>query len=113
MLIPLDSRSTIINLADPSFGMQVARGRVSEDEDGARQATILFPEGTTAKMVLPDGSEQPLSSISVRATEYTIGTNGPQTMPAPLPPTSGYTYAVELSVDEAIAGHATRIDVIL
>ena len=110
VLIPLDSRNTVINLADTSLGMQVARGSVSEDEDGARQATILFPEGTTAKMVLPDGTEQPLTSLSVRTTEYTVGANGPQTMPAPLPPTSGYTYAVELSVDEAIAHGAKRVE---
>ena len=31
-------------------------------------------------------------------------------MPGPLPPTSGYTYAVELSVDEAIAAGAKRVD---
>jgi hypothetical protein len=42
-----------------------------------------------------------LSTLSLRFTEYTVGANGPKTMPAPLPPTSGYTYAVEISVDEA------------
>ncbi len=31
-------------------------------------------------------------------------------MPGPLPPTSGYTYAVELSVDEATAVGASRVD---
>src|SRR4029079_5484540 len=44
-----------------------------------------------------------------RATEYTVGSNGPATMPAALPPTSGYTYAVELSADEAIASGAAGI----
>ncbi|MGH8614615.1 MAG: hypothetical protein ACREYF_21960, partial [Gammaproteobacteria bacterium] len=32
------------------------------------------------------------------------------TVAGPLPPTSGYTYAVELSVDEAITAGATRVD---
>lgn len=31
-------------------------------------------------------------------------------MPAKLPPTSGYTYAVDLSVDEALGAGATRVD---
>jgi hypothetical protein len=30
-------------------------------------------------------------------------------MPAPLPPTSGYTYAVEISADEALAAGATSV----
>jgi hypothetical protein len=51
-----------------------------------------------------------LTQLDVRATEYTVGENGPQAMPAPLPPQSGYTYAVDLSVDQAIAAGATRVD---
>jgi RHS repeat-associated protein len=60
-------------------------------------------------MVMPDGSTQPLTTLHVRATEYTIGANGPQAMPAELPPASGYTYAVELSVDEALAAGAKSV----
>ena len=60
-------------------------------------------------MTLPDGSTQPLTSLTVRATEYTVGPNGPAAMPAPLPPTSAYTYATELSVDEAVAAGATTV----
>src|SRR5439155_14837708 len=40
---------------------------------------------------------------------YTIGVSGPKSMPAALPSTSGYTYAVELSVDEAAAAGATDV----
>ena len=83
--------------------MQVAQGSVELDADGERQATILFPAGTNAQMVLPDGTTQFLPSMSVRATEYTVGENGLEAMPAPLPPTTGYTYAVDLTVDEALA----------
>ena len=61
-------------------------------------------------MVLPDGSTQPISSLAVRATEYTVGDAGPQTMPALLLPTSFYTYAVALTVDEALAAGATRVN---
>jgi RHS repeat-associated protein len=89
-----------------SFGanapLQVARGSLMSDGDGARQATMLFPAGTQAQVLLPDGSTQPVATLHLRATEYTVGPNGPQAMPAELPPTSGYTYAVELSADEAV-----------
>ncbi|MBE7445585.1 MAG: hypothetical protein HS132_10180 [Planctomycetia bacterium] len=45
--------------------------------------------------------------MNVRATEYTVGENGPENMPAPLPPQVGYTYCVEMSVDEALSAGAT------
>ncbi len=89
--------------------VQVARGSVVEDSDGARQATLLFAPGTKAEMVLPDGSTRALSSLSVRATEYTVGPDGPKAMPANLPPASAYTYCVELSVDEAVQQDAQTV----
>jgi len=107
VLVQLDSQVTTVNLAAPV--MQVARGSVMTDASGSRQATLLFPQGTTATMTLPNGTTQPLSALQVRATEYTVGANGPQAMPAVLPPTSAYTYAVELSVDEAIAAGAKTV----
>jgi hypothetical protein len=58
---------------------------------------------------MPDGGRQPLTRLSVRATHYTVGENGPEAMPAALPPQSGYTFAVELSVDEALAAGATGV----
>ena len=108
VMIPLDSQATMIDLADTS--MQVAQGNPVTDVDGTRQATVLFPTGTNATMTLGDGSTQALSTLTVRATEYTAGENGPEAMPGELPPTSGYTYAVELSVDEALTAGATRVD---
>jgi hypothetical protein len=59
---------------------------------------------------LPDGTVEPLSTLNVRASEYTVGNNGPNAMPGALPSTSGYTYAIELSVDEALAVGASRVD---
>ncbi len=58
---------------------------------------------------MPDGSTEPLDELHVRATEYTIGDAGPDAMPAVLPPSSGYTYAVELSADEAVDAGATEV----
>ncbi|GAB6042043.1 hypothetical protein [Endothiovibrio diazotrophicus] len=109
VLLPLDSAATTIDLANASE-IQVARGNPVSDADGQRQATLLIPPGTGATLTLADGSQQPLDTLTVRATEYTVGENGPQSMPGPLPPTSGYTYAVELSADEALAAGAKRVD---
>lgn len=106
VMIQLDPQVTTIDLTSPV--MQVAQGSLQTDADGTRQATILFPVGTTATMTLPDGTQQALTTLNVRATEYTVGENGPNAMPGELPPTSGYTYAVELSVDEVIAAGVKR-----
>ncbi|HLB36951.1 MAG TPA: RHS repeat-associated core domain-containing protein [Gemmatimonadales bacterium] len=107
VLVQLDPVVTQIDFSD---SVQVARGSVVSDTDGVRQATLLFFQGTQAQMVFPNDSVASLASLSVRATEYTVGPNGPQAMPAILPPTSGYTYAVELSADEALAAGAVRVD---
>lgn len=107
ILIKLDAQVTPI--AMNSAAVQVARGSVSSDDDGVRRATLVIPAGTTATMTLPNGTIQSLTTLKVRATEYTVGENGPKAMPAPLPPTSGYTYAVELSADEAIAANARTV----
>src|SRR5262249_15739068 len=107
VLTPVDPNVTAIAPGGPSF--QVAKGSVITDSDGTRQAVIFFPPGTTAEAVLPDGGTQTLSTMHVRATEYTVGPDGPAAMPAELPPTSAYTYAAELSVDEAEAAGAVSV----
>jgi len=89
--------------------MQVARGSISSDVDGARRATLLIPPGTQAELVLPNGVTQTVTTLSVRATEYTVGQNGPKAMPAELPPNTGYTYALEYSTDEGQAAGATDV----
>ncbi|MBK9132345.1 MAG: hypothetical protein IPM20_12010 [Gammaproteobacteria bacterium] len=107
VMVPVDSAVTTIDL-DHSV-MQVARGNEVSDPDGFRQATLLFLPGTVAELVMPDGSVQALETMNVRATEYSVGENGPQAMPGELPPASGYTYAVDFSVDEAMAAGADSI----
>jgi len=110
VMIALDSQVSIIDLSDTTQAFQVAQGNPVTDADGTRQATVLFPQGTTATMTMPDGSTQALSTLNVRASEYTVGENGLAAMPGELPPTTAYTYAVELSVDEAMAAGATSVD---
>ena len=106
VMVPLDTAVTTIDFSTP---MQVARGSVVTDADGSRQATIMFPQGTQATMVMPNGSTQPLSTIDVRATEYTIGETGPSSAPGDVPATGAATYAVNLSVDEALTAGAREI----
>jgi RHS repeat-associated protein len=109
VLIPMDNRVTTANLTG-SVPMQIARGNPVADEDGSRQATLLIPQGTTAQFVMPDGSTVPVSQLNIRATEYTVGDTGPEAMPGLLPPSSGYTYALEYSVDEAQAAGAVDVE---
>ena len=109
VMIQLDERVTTIDL-NSSDAFQVAQGNPVTDVDGTRQATMLFPQGTTATITLEDGSVKSLNTLSVRATEYTVGDNGPEAMPGKLPAASAYTYAVELSADEAIAAGVNHVN---
>lgn len=108
VMIQVDSKVSAIDLT-ASTPIQVARGSTVTDTDGARTATLLVPQGTSASIVFPDGTTQPLSTLNVRATEYTVGSTGVKAMPGPLPPTSGYTYAIELSSDEALSAGAQTV----
>lgn len=109
-MIRVDNKVTTIDLSDNTQDFQVAQGSVITDVDGTRQATMLFPSGTGATLQLRDGSSQELTQLKVRATEYTVGDLGLNKMPGDLPGTSGYTYAVELSVDDAINSDALSVD---
>lgn len=108
VLTALDPNVTLVDLTSPQ-PMQAARGSVISDTRGARQETLLFPAGLQAVMTLPGGVTQTLTLLHVRATEYTVGANGPQAMPAELPPNSAYTYAAEFSIDEATAAGASGV----
>ena len=107
VMTSLDPAITV--LSSDAGTAQVARGTVVQDDAGTRQATLVMPPGTMASMVLPDGGVQPLPTLHFRATEYTVGDNGPRAMPATLPARTAYTYAIELSADEALAAGATSV----
>jgi RHS repeat-associated protein len=107
VLIPYDGAVTTI--AANSSNAQVARGSVVTDGDGSRRATLYVKPGTGASLWFAEQPSQPIASLSVRATEFTVGASGALAMPATLPPTSAYTYCVELSADEAIAAAADEV----
>ena len=100
---------TTIDLTAPTT-YQVARGSIVTDRAGTRQATLLLAPGTQATLVPPGGATQPLSTLRVPSTEYPVDDAGaPRAMPALLPPRSGFTYAVEFSIDEALVAPAVSV----
>jgi len=108
VMVPYDATVNLIDLSQMSVA-QAAQGSVAQDANGARHATAIFPPGTSVTMTLQDGSTQSLSAMHVRATEYTVGPQGPAAMPLELPSTSAYTYAVAFTVDEAVAANARKV----
>lgn len=69
-------------------GWTVVQGSPESDTAGSRRAKVFFPPGTTWT--------PSTSSLDVMLKEFTVGTTGPDKMPAALPPASAYTYAIEL-----------------
>jgi len=100
VMIARDAKVTAVDLSADE--MQAAQGSVSSDTDGTRKATVLVPQDTQAEIMLSDGTTQTVSALNIRATEFTEGDSGPQAMPAELPAVTGYTYAVEVTADEAV-----------
>lgn len=108
VLLAYDSAVTPVALTAVAPA-QLAQSTASTDADGVRKATLIFPAGAQASLTLPDGTSTSVSSLNIRATEYTVGPLGQKSMPATLPPSSGYTYCVELSADEAVAAGAASV----
>lgn len=105
-LIEHDLASTAIDFTDP---IQVHLATTVDDDDGTRQAALMFHQGTIATMVMSDGSTQPATELTVRATEFTVGANGLASMPAALPTGTQYTYAIEFTADEIEAANARTV----
>ena len=100
--VVMTRRASKVTSVDLEAGqLQVASGSRVSDKDGSRQAAVFIPQGTQAEIYLPDGSTQAVDSLNMRITEFTEGDSGPEAMPAELPPNTGYTYALELTAEEA------------
>jgi RHS repeat-associated protein len=108
VLVPLDPVATPVQFGS-NAPAQVAMSSPQTDAAGTRSATVFFPAGTAATMVMPDGSSQPVGNLTIRLTEFTVGTNGPAAMPAALPPNSAYTYCAAFSGDEALDAGAAAV----
>ena len=109
VMVPVDPMVTEIDPASTA-PIQVAESSPSQDADGKRQSLLFFEDGTKATMTLPDGSKKAVDKLEVRVTEFTQGDEGDSAMPGTLPSTTGYTYAAEYSIDEALKAKATRVD---
>ncbi|MFV0476611.1 MAG: RHS repeat-associated core domain-containing protein [Parahaliea sp.] len=105
----VDGQVSFIDLTNTRQDFQVHVGSVFEDEDGPRRTTLFFPKGLQAELVMADGSRSALTRMNVRTTEYTVGEQGPNAMPGMLPPETAYTYAFDVSVDEAIEASAEAV----
>jgi hypothetical protein len=107
-LVPYDPQSTQI---DPrsSNSFEVATATTQTDADGTRTERLLFAQGTQVTAVVNGASEPVNPPFRVRATEFTVGADGPAQMPAQLPPTTGYTYMAEFTIDQAVAAGATSV----
>ncbi|MDX9972605.1 MAG: PKD domain-containing protein, partial [FCB group bacterium] len=97
-LLAEDSASTTIVPDGNAASVYAHRSTPVSDSDGARACTLVLTGDTVANEVDANGNVvKQLNSLTVRATEF----RSEESMPAQLPPTSAYTYCVELSVDEA------------
>ena len=92
-MLQVDSQSTHINLN--TSDTQTHTSSIIDDERGRRSATIIFNNVHSATVKNSNGSSYTLSSLNVRATEFTT----PASMPATLPPTSAFTYCIDVTVD--------------
>jgi hypothetical protein len=108
VMIGFDPQVTFIDLL-ASTPIQVAQSSTNTDTSGTRRTALLFRQGTTATMKLPGGAMAGIDKMHVRATEFTVGANGFNAMPGDLPANSGYTYAVDYSIDEAVAAGALEV----
>lgn len=109
VMIPRDSNVNPVTLQSAADA-QLAQGSQETDTDGSRQARLVVPTGVSGELVLADGSRQDLASMNLRITEYTVGGDGPARMPAEMPPNIAYTYAMDLSIDEAMDVNADDVE---
>jgi RHS repeat-associated protein len=86
----------------------LVEGASGQDASGSRSSVLFFQPGTTATIIV-GGASQTLTSFHLHSTEFTVGDRGPTAMPGDLPANSGYTYAVDFSVDEAVAAGAEHV----
>ena len=110
VMTELDTKVTAIDLAAQSEPIAVVQGSEIHGPRGDRQSTLFFKQGTSASIRMPDGTLKPIDTLHIHSTEYTVGSNGPQAMPAELPPGIAYTYCVEFTVDEAEAVGGTGVE---
>lgn len=111
-IIPHSSVARTLSF-DGQNSSQLFMGEAVDDGDGMRQPLIFVPEKTTAILIGSKGDSitdsASVTHLSLRATEYTVGTMGQKALPGELPSAVAYAYAVELGADAAqVSGKRVR-----
>ena len=98
ILVAEDAAATVVKFDGSPATIITHRSSEVSDSSGTRAATLVFTGDNMAYLTDKAGNTTlVLRTITAHATEFTT----PKSMPAKLPPNSGYTYCVELSVDGA------------
>jgi RHS repeat-associated protein len=98
VMIQEDPTSTTLTFDGNPNTIIAHQSTIVTDDRGSRSSTLVFTGDTRAYSVDASGNViQELTTITARATEFATE----ESMPAKLPPTSAYTYCVELGVDGA------------
>jgi RHS repeat-associated protein len=108
VMVPLDPVATPVSFSS-NAPPQLASGSPQTDASGLRTTKAFFPAGTTASLLMSDGSTLTASGLTLRITEVTVGANGPAAMPALLPANSAYTFCADFAADEALSLGARSI----
>ena len=95
-LVAADSMAKVVTASSPNFQVAAANTVAADADSLSRTAVLMIPAQTKFKKGGVD-----LNSMTLRLTEYTAGANGINRMPASLTGSPAYTYAVEISADEA------------
>ncbi len=98
--VELVAEPTGTTITPGSSSWTVVAGASETDTDGTRTARAFFPPNTNWTN---DGNPV-TANVTVGAKEYSVGDEGRERMPAALPPSSGYTYAVEMMAKDAATG---------
>ncbi|MCG6895290.1 MAG: hypothetical protein LJE65_16940, partial [Desulfobacteraceae bacterium] len=97
-MVPEDILATPVVLDGSEATVAVHRSSVFSDSAGDRSCTVVTTGNNRVYVVDDQGmTVSELSEFTLRATQVP----NPQAMPAVLPPTSAYTYCVDLSVDQS------------
>ena len=108
-VILIERDSKVSQVAFGSNASQVATASPVVDQDGQRTAVLFVPPSTGASLKFANGQTRAVTSLNIRATEITVGEDGPKKMPAPLSANADYTYAVSFAADEAEAAGASSV----
>lgn len=97
-MLPVDTAQTEVVFDGNAETVTTHTATEITDEIGSRAASMVFTGDNQAFLLDEDGNDvMVLESVIMRATEYTT----PESMPAKLPPNSGFTYCSEMQIDGA------------